>query len=119
MKQNLFIIILNREKLYILFQNLYGVSENEIIQSNPGIDINKLSVGIEMAIPKREFMNDQQKFDDSGTVSIFIIKCLWEKPSPQLQNNMDFSVRQLRKENRDLRFPQVGDFVRIPGSKNS
>jgi hypothetical protein len=27
------------------------------------------------------------------------------------------SVRELRKENRDLRFPQVGDFVRIPGDK--
>jgi hypothetical protein len=25
------------------------------------------------------------------------------------------SVRQIRRENRDLRFPQVGDFVRIPG----
>ncbi len=31
---------------------------------------------------------------------------------------MDLSVRQLRKENSDLRFPQVGDFVRIPGGKN-
>jgi hypothetical protein len=27
------------------------------------------------------------------------------------------TVRQLRRENRDLRFPQVGDFVRIPGTK--
>jgi LysM repeat protein len=27
------------------------------------------------------------------------------------------TVRQLRRENRDLRFPQVGDFVRIPGAK--
>ena len=29
------------------------------------------------------------------------------------------SVRQLRKENRDLKFPQVGDFVRIPGAKKA
>ena len=30
---------------------------------------------------------------------------------------MDYTVRQLRRENRDLRFPQVGDFVRIPMGK--
>jgi hypothetical protein len=29
------------------------------------------------------------------------------------------TVRHLRKENRDLKFPQVGDFVRIPGDKKA
>ena len=44
----------------------YGVSENEILQSNPGIDITKLSVGTEIAIPRRDFMTERQKFDDPG-----------------------------------------------------
>ncbi len=40
------------ETIYSLSKS-FGVSENEIIQSNPGIDINKLSVGVELAIPKQ------------------------------------------------------------------
>jgi LysM repeat protein len=51
------------ETVYSLSRS-YGVSENEIIQSNPGIDINKLSIGTEIAIPRREFMSDRLKFDD-------------------------------------------------------
>ena len=27
------------------------------------------------------------------------------------------TVRELRRENRDIRFPQVGDYLRIPGMK--
>ena len=70
------------ETVYFLSKS-YGVSEDEIIQSNPGIDINKLSVGAEIAVPKREFMSNQQKFDDfcitifrcehQGRAGIFII----------------------------------------------
>src|SRR5664279_2568491 len=36
------------ETVYSLSKS-FGVSENEIIQSNPGLDITKLSVGIELA----------------------------------------------------------------------
>ena len=49
----------------------YGVSENEIVLSNPGIDINKLSVGAEIAVPRREFMTDKQKFDDQDKKYIY------------------------------------------------
>ena len=28
----------------------------------------------------------------------------------------DLSVKELKKENKDLRFPQVGDYVKIPGN---
>jgi LysM repeat protein len=101
------------ETVYSL-SKLYGVSENEIIQSNPGIDINKLSVGIEIAVPKREFMNNQQKFDDQEKKYIFH-KVLMGETLSSIARQYGLSVRQLRRENRDLRFPQVGDFVRIPG----
>ncbi len=59
------------ETIYSLSKT-FGVSENEIMESNPGLEITKLSVGTELAIPKREFMNTQQKFDDKDKNYIFI-----------------------------------------------
>jgi LysM repeat protein len=91
-----------------------GVSENEIIQSNPGIDINKLSVGAEIAIPRRVFMSDREKFDDQDK-QFFFHKVEKGESLASIAEKYGFSVRELRKVNRDLRFPQVGDFVRIPG----
>ncbi len=103
------------ETVYSL-SKAYGVSEDEIVQSNPGIDINKLSVGTEIAVPKREFMNTQQKFDDQEKKYIFH-KVLTGESLASIAKQYGYNVRQLRRENRDLRFPQVGDFVRIPGGK--
>lgn len=100
------------ETVYSLSKS-FGVSENEIIQSNPWIDITKLSVGVELAIPRREFMNDQQKFDVQASKYVFH-KVLEGETLSSIAKQYGLSVRQLRKENRDLRFPQVGDFVRIP-----
>jgi len=103
------------ETVYSL-SKLHGVSENEIIQSNTGIDINKLSVGYEIAIPKRVFMSDRQKFDDQEKKYIFH-KVLKGESLSSIAEKYGLSVRELRKENRDLRFPQAGDFVRVPGVK--
>ena len=103
------------ETVYYLSKS-YGVSENEIIQSNPGIDINKLSVGSEVAVPRREFMNDRQKFDNQEKKYIYH-KVLKGESLSSIAEKYGLSVRELRRENRDLRFPQVGDFVRIPGMK--
>src|SRR5450759_4107130 len=103
------------ETVYSL-SKLYGVSEDEIMESNPGIDINKLSIGTEIGIPKREFMNNQQKFNDQDDKYTFH-KVLMGESLSSIAKQYGLTVRQLRRENRDLRFPQVGDFVRIPGSK--
>jgi LysM repeat protein len=105
------------ETVYSLSKS-YGVSEDEIIQSNPGIDINKLSVNTEIAIPKREFMNSQQKFDDQENKYIFHKVQMGETMS-SIARQYGLTVHKLRKENRDLRFPQVGDFVRIPAGKKT
>ncbi len=100
------------ETIYSL-SKLYGVSENEIVQSNPGIDINKLSVGSEIAVPRREFMTDRQKFNDQEQKYIYH-KVLKGESLSSIAGDYGLTVRELRRENRDLRFPQVGDFVRIP-----
>jgi LysM repeat protein len=103
------------ETVYRL-SKMYGVSENEIIQSNAGIDINKLPVGAEIAVPKRQFMSDRQKFDDQDKRYIYH-KVLEGETLSSIAREYGLSVRELRRENRDLRFPQVGDFVRIPSNK--
>lgn len=103
------------ETVYSLSKS-FGVSENEIIQSNPGIDINKLPIGAEIAIPKREFMSAQQKFNEQDDRYIYHKVVVGETLS-SIAKQYGMSVRQLRKENRDIRFPQVGDLIRIPGEK--
>jgi LysM repeat protein len=103
------------ETVYSLSKS-FGVSEDEIIQSNPGIDINKLSIGTEIAVPKRQFMSSQQNFNNQDNKYIYHRVLMGETLS-SIAKQYGLTVRQLRRENRDLRFPQVGDFVRIPGVK--
>jgi len=101
------------ETIYFLSKS-YGVSENEIVQSNPGIDIYDLPIGTEIAVPRREFMSDRQKFDVQGKKYIYHRVIKGESLS-SIADIYGLSVRALRRENRNMRFPQVGDFVRIPG----
>jgi LysM repeat protein len=103
------------ETVYSLSKS-FGVSEDEIIQSNQGIDINKLSIGTEIAVPKREFMSTRQNFNEQDNKYIYH-KVLMGETLSSIAKQYGLTVRQIRRENRDLRFPQVGDFVRIPGVK--
>lgn len=105
------------ETVYSLSRS-YGVSENEIIQSNPGIDINKLSIGTEIAIPRREFMSDRLKFDDQEKKYLYH-KVIEGESLSSIAKIYGLNVRQLRRENRDLRFPQVGDYVRVPNLRTA
>jgi LysM repeat protein len=100
------------ETIYYL-SKLYGVSDNEIIQSNPGMDITNLSVGTEIAIPRRKFMSDRQKFEVPDKNYLYH-KVKKGESLGSIAQIYGLTVKELRKENRDLRFPQVGDYVRIP-----
>ena len=101
------------ETIYFLSKS-FGVSENEIVQSNPGIDINKLPVGAEIAVPRRDFMSEKQKFNVQEK-RYFYHKVEKGESLSSIAEKYDLPVRELRRENRNLRFPQVGDFIRIPG----
>ena len=103
------------ETIYYLSKK-YSVSENEIVQSNPGIDINKLPLGYEIAIPRKEFMNEKQDFVPQKTVAYYHKVARGETMS-SIARQYGKTVRELRKANRDIRFPQVGDYLRIPGMK--
>lgn len=119
---------LNRDESKFIYHNLtpgetvyslsksFGVSENEIISSNPGIDINKMSVGAEIAIPRRDFMNDKQKFNVQNSKFIYHKVTVGESLA-SIAQKYGLTLRELRRENRDLRFPQVGDYVRVPNLK--
>ncbi len=91
----------------------YGVSEEEIVQSNPGIEISKMPVGFEIAIPRRQFMNNDQSLQASEK-NIFEHKVEKGETLYSIAEKYGISVRELRRENRGLLFPKVNDFVRIP-----
>ena len=100
------------ETIYFLSKS-YGVSENEIVMSNPGIDINKLPVGAEIAIPRKPFMTDKQEFSVQDSKYLFH-KVVKGESMASIAAKYGLTVRELRRENRDVRFPQVGDYLRIP-----
>lgn len=103
------------ETIYYL-SKLYGVSENEIMQSNPRLDINKLSVETEIAIPRRKFMNDRQKFEIPDKKFVYH-KVQKGETLSSIAQIYGIPVKDLRKENRDLRFPQPGDYLRVPAAQ--
>ena len=105
------------ETIYFLSKK-YSVSENEIVQSNPGIDINKLPLGYEVAIPRKAFMNVKENFGSQQTKAYYH-KVINGETMASIARKYGLTVRELRRENRDVRFPQVGDYLRIPGMKIS
>lgn len=102
------------ETVYSL-SRLYGVSEAEILQSNAGIEINKLSVGSEIAVPKRDFMTQKERFADQDKKYIYH-KVENGETLSSIAQKYGVTLRVLRRENRNMRFPQVGDYVRVPAA---
>ncbi len=100
------------ETIYSL-SRLYGVSDVQILQSNPGIEINRLTVGSEIAIPKKDFMTQKVKFSDQQKRYIYH-KVEKGETLASIAEKYGIPLRELRRENRNVRFPQVGDFIRIP-----
>jgi LysM repeat protein len=105
------------ETVYFLSKT-YGVSENEILQNNEGIDINKLSVGTEIVVPRREFRSVTQKFDSQEKKYTYH-KVLQGESLSSIARDYGLTTRELRRENRDMRFPQVGDYIRVPQSQTA
>ncbi|HOP00052.1 MAG TPA: LysM peptidoglycan-binding domain-containing protein [Bacteroidales bacterium] len=100
------------ETVYFLSKH-YGVSEREIIESNPGVEISRLPVNAEIAVPRRVFRTERQDFAVQESNYIFH-KVVRGESLASIAEKYNITVRELRRENRNIRFPQVGDYVRIP-----
>lgn len=121
---------------------IYNVTENDIVRSNPGIDISKLPLGYEIAIPRQKPLNTNAETVNQRTQPVSQRteagqeKARSERPSGTQQKEKPYyhkvirgetlssiarrygvALRDLRKENRDIKFPQVGDSLKIPGLK--
>jgi len=95
---------------------LYGVSENEIISANPGIEISQLPVNYEIAIPRRNLMTVKQEFAVQDSKYIFH-KVERGESLASIAQKYGLTIRELRRENKNIRFPQVGDYLKIPVSE--
>ncbi|HNY14128.1 MAG TPA: LysM peptidoglycan-binding domain-containing protein [Bacteroidales bacterium] len=105
------------ETIYQL-SRLYGISENEIVASNPGVEISRLPVNAEIAVPRRVFMSERQEFAVQDSDYIFH-KVVRGESLASIAEHYGITVRDLRKENRNIRFPQVGDYIRIRALKKA
>ena len=91
----------------------YDVSEDQIIAANPKIDIYKLPVGAEIAIPKKQLMVVQQNFENQDQ-NILFHKVEKGETLSSIARKYGIALKDLRKENNGLIFPKVNDYVRVP-----
>ena len=103
------------ETVYSLAKK-YGVSENEIVESNPGAEINKLPVGAEIAIPKRQFTSSTTRLEqlEDGYISHKVQR---GESISSIAEKYGTTVREIRRINRGLIFPRVDDYIRVPVSR--
>lgn len=102
----------------------YGVTETEIISSNPGIDITKLSVGSQVAVPKKttvtvrqqenQAVAPQKQNTEQQDKKYIYHKVEQGETLASIAQKYGTTTRILRKENKNLRFPKAGDYVRVP-----
>ncbi len=103
------------ETVYFLSKT-YGVTEDDVIKSNPGIDITKLPAGSDIAIPRKALIPDNQAAVKQEPDSYYH-KVVEGETLSSIARDYGITLRALRKGNRDVRFPQVGDYLKIPGMK--
>ncbi len=94
---------------------LYEVPESDILAANPDIDISKLSINTEIAIPRRAFIEENEKPEVQDSKYI-LHKVEQGESFASIAGKYGLTIRELRRENRNMRFPQVGDFLKIPVS---
>jgi LysM repeat protein len=109
----LYHILKQGETVYFLSKT-YNVTENEIVESNPGIDITKMSVGSEIAVPKSS-NNTKIRKGDVQEKKYFLHKVAEGETLSSIAGKYGISSREIRRANRDVRIALVGDYIRIPG----
>jgi len=91
----------------------YGVSEDEIVQGNPGLEINKMPLGYEIAIPRRQFNVTETKLP-APEKNIIQHKVVKGENLYSIAEKYGITVKELRRENKGLLFPKVDEYIRVP-----
>jgi len=103
------------ETIYSL-SRLYGVSDDDIRRSNLDIDINRISIGTEIAIPRRQLTANSQNIEVETTTYIYHRAQRGESLA-SIARQYNITVRELRRENSGIIFLQTGSLLRIPGQQ--
>lgn len=107
-------ILKPRETVFQL-SRLYGIPADSIISSNPGIDISKIPEGSEIAIPKKK----EPPVAEEKPVYVpgpKYHKVAYGESMASIAARYGITVRELRRLNKGIRFPQVGDYLIVPGT---
>lgn len=91
----------------------YNIPEDQIKESNSGINIYDIPIGTEIAIPRKSFREETVYFrtDEQG----FILHKVSKGESlADIARKYDLTVRKLRNANHRVIFPKVGEYLRVP-----
>lgn len=108
-------ILQKGESVYSLSRK-YDVEPDMIVEANPGIDIHDIPVGEELAIPRRQFRQQNQYFqtDEPG---IILHRVEEGENYSSLSRKYNVSIRDIRRVNHGLLFPRPGNMIRIPSGE--
>ncbi|MEX2370367.1 MAG: LysM peptidoglycan-binding domain-containing protein [Bacteroidales bacterium] len=100
------------ETLYSL-SRIYNCSVDEILELNPGLDINDIPVGYELTLPSEEEELNELSFDEQGFIYHKVKK---GETLYSIARYYEVSVREIRAVNAELGWggPRSGDVIRIP-----
>jgi len=114
------------ETVYSLSRK-YNVTEKDIVNSNPGININDISIGTRLAIPSsgaakqavsekaqsasQGRQTNEQKTEDGKFIYHKVLK---GETLSSLSREYNVSLRDLKRANKGLLFPKEGEHVMIP-----
>lgn len=100
------------ETIYAI-SRMYETSVEDIIQMNPGLDINDIPVGQEILLPPEEAEQNELTFDEEGTLFHKVKK---GETLFSIARYYEVSVREIRAVNPELGWggPRSGDVLRIP-----
>ncbi len=118
--------ILAGETIYSLSRR-YKVEEEDILKSNPGLNINEIAVGTRIAIPvsadEKQKVTTAAVSNDAGRTAneqrTSDGKNIYHKVQKgetlsSLSREYKVSLRDIKRANKGLLFPKEGDFVLIP-----
>jgi LysM repeat protein len=100
------------ETLYAV-SRMYGCTVEELINLNPGLDINDIPVGYEMILPSEEEPRNELSFDEQGYLFHMVKK---GETLYSIARYYGVSIKEIRSVNRELGWggPRSGDVLRIP-----